>query len=438
MHGRWPWGYGGVVLSIINGFFTIICAALFHPLPPSCFISDLRLLLGLLLVPMAIVLLFNTVILTLSFRIVANQNRKKFISQGGERRFVKMGLRSLIALFWLTVLFGVGWVFGLLTIREASKAFQYLFVITNAFQGFYFFIFICLNQQEARTFWANLLTNGRFKSSQHSVSKGYGSSSDYKRPGKHGGKLSPLASSCSGVDGKSGLLTLPNPSALLSSNDSVLDQKSLTLESVCEGKAVRPSLTAVHSDSVIEVTTYFNGREENENETESGENSFDPTSSKSAIVSDPASNDGGENDDQKVCMKGRVKFMDPYMAGESYSEVAEEDPKSKKKSKVFEEKSSDVKGLEKSPRALTHHKNQTAATSATTSGMQSKTAPDDDNTEQINNEVSHNEKTPPEQGDTAAYTENTGFSQQRLSRQKKVTELEAPFMVVNPLCAKEE
>ena len=40
------------------------------------------------------------------------------------------------------VLFGLTWLFWAMTVREASIVFQYLFVISNALQGFFFFVFI--------------------------------------------------------------------------------------------------------------------------------------------------------------------------------------------------------------------------------------------------------------------------------------------------------
>ena len=40
------------------------------------------------------------------------------------------------------VLFGLTWLFWVMTVREASIVFQFLFVISNAFQGFFFFVFI--------------------------------------------------------------------------------------------------------------------------------------------------------------------------------------------------------------------------------------------------------------------------------------------------------
>ena len=125
----------------------------------SCFISDVRVLIGTFLVPIVAVLFFNLVMSVAAIRIILKQNKKKYI-QGGEKQLKKLVLKSIISITWLIVLFGLGWLFGVLTIREASTAFKYLFVLFNGFQGLYFFIFICLLQKEARDFWVKILTCG--------------------------------------------------------------------------------------------------------------------------------------------------------------------------------------------------------------------------------------------------------------------------------------
>ena len=89
----------------------------------SCFVSDLRLLAGVVLAPMVLVMLFNIFMLVVAFRVIVQQNKKKLF-QGGDRHLMKMTVRNIVSLVWLIVLFGVGWLFGLLTIREVSRMFQ--------------------------------------------------------------------------------------------------------------------------------------------------------------------------------------------------------------------------------------------------------------------------------------------------------------------------
>ena len=58
-------------------------------------------------------------------------------------------------------LFGLSWLFGALTVREASVAFQFLFAIFNSFQGFFIFLFFCVLGSEARELWIQLICRGR-------------------------------------------------------------------------------------------------------------------------------------------------------------------------------------------------------------------------------------------------------------------------------------
>ena len=138
----------------------------------SCFISDVRVLIGAFLVPIVAVMFFNLAMSVAAIRIILKQNKKKYI-QGGGKHLKVLVLKSIIGITWLIVLFGLGWLFGLLTIREASTAFKYLFVIFNGFQGLYFFIFTCLLQKEARDFWVKMLTFGlsRIKKPKSSCKK---------------------------------------------------------------------------------------------------------------------------------------------------------------------------------------------------------------------------------------------------------------------------
>ena len=66
-------------------------------------------------------------------------------------------------------LFGLTWLFGALTVTgfgsaTASSAFQILFVICNAFQGFFIFLFFCVFNKDARDLWLELFSCGRCKS----------------------------------------------------------------------------------------------------------------------------------------------------------------------------------------------------------------------------------------------------------------------------------
>ena len=73
----------------------------------------------------------------------------------------KLTIRLLISLIGVMTLFGLSWLFGALTVREASVAFQFLFAIFNSFQGFFIFLFFCVLGSEARELWIQLICRGR-------------------------------------------------------------------------------------------------------------------------------------------------------------------------------------------------------------------------------------------------------------------------------------
>ncbi|GBM61205.1 hypothetical protein AVEN_241586-1 [Araneus ventricosus] len=72
------------------------------------------------------------------------------------------------AMFCVSLLLGLSWVFGFLAAMEGTKLlFQYLFVITTTLQGFLFFVFFVLRQKNTRELWQNLVkTTSKSGSSQ--------------------------------------------------------------------------------------------------------------------------------------------------------------------------------------------------------------------------------------------------------------------------------
>lgn len=130
----------------------------------SCFISDKGVFFGLFLVPVALTIIFNIIMFILGVRVLIKSNsRKQQVIQGNNRKSARNTMKLIVGICGLMILFGLGWTFGILTINIASKAFQYLFVIFNVFQGFYFFIFICLLGKDGRNFWIRLFRLKSFK-----------------------------------------------------------------------------------------------------------------------------------------------------------------------------------------------------------------------------------------------------------------------------------
>ena len=117
--------------------------------------------LGVFLIPIFVILVFNTVIFVLVIRVLIKHSRKKFVDVKKEedrKKSVKVTIKTLISVISIMTIFGMTWVFGFFTIREASQAFQWLFVLFNSLQGFFLFFFFCLLAQDAREDWIDVLT----------------------------------------------------------------------------------------------------------------------------------------------------------------------------------------------------------------------------------------------------------------------------------------
>ena len=119
---------------------------------------------GTFFAPVAVIIIFNTIIFCIGLRVLIKSTRQKAIQGNNTRAAVKL----VVGICVIMILFGIGWVFGALTINKPEKVFEYLFVIFNAFQGFYFFVFVCILGKDGRDFWINLF---RMKSVKKSFAK---------------------------------------------------------------------------------------------------------------------------------------------------------------------------------------------------------------------------------------------------------------------------
>ena len=391
----------------------------------SCFVSDLRLLAGVVLAPMVLVMLFNIFMLVVAFRVIVQQNKKKLF-QGGDRHLMKMTVRNIVSLVWLIVLFGVGWLFGLLTIREVSRIFQYLFVILNAFQGFYFFLFIVLNQKEARNFWSGFLTRGLFKSSRLMTShnKVYGNSSDYKLRGNQGYLTALPANTNPKRNQLVNYLTLPDPATLyasesfVSANDGALEPDNIPLQPV---RTIRQG-SAVVDDSCIEVTTYFDDEEDMEHTGII----VNKNSTLDEMLPIPGLDSTSSVSDTK----------NPARTESEHATIENDDtPTPPKRRKRKQRRVSEADINENDQYKPKHHKSKTIASVATR-----KTEPVA-NSGRENGVMSAVENGASFRMGAAVLrqTKVTSFGEHRISRQKKVVEpLQAPFEIPNPLYSKEE
>ena len=127
------------------------------------------------------ILIINAVIFVLVIGVIIKQTRHK-LNRTMEKINKKVAFKLVTSIAGIMFLFGLTWLFGALTVTgfgsaTASTAFQVLFVICNAFDGFYIFLFFCVFNKDARDLWIELLLCGRYKSKQlHSSQVKYASS----------------------------------------------------------------------------------------------------------------------------------------------------------------------------------------------------------------------------------------------------------------------
>ena len=136
----------------------------------SCFINDPAVFFGAFLGPIFAILIVNVVMFVLVIGVIIRHTRSKLV-RTKEQMKKRTTIRLIISIAGIMFLFGLTWLFGALTVTgfgsaTASFAFQVLFVICNAFQGFFIFLFFCVFNKDARDLWIELLSCGCYKSKQ--------------------------------------------------------------------------------------------------------------------------------------------------------------------------------------------------------------------------------------------------------------------------------
>ena len=150
--------------------------------PSSCFIDDIGVFFGAFLGPIFVILICNTVIFVMVIRVLIKHTQNT-LDHSKEQLDKKTVIRLLISIAGVMSLFGLTWLFGALTVTgfgsaAASTAFQFVFVVLNAFQGFFIFLFFCVLSKDARDAWLNLVSCGR-----HLSKSSHPSNAKYASPG---------------------------------------------------------------------------------------------------------------------------------------------------------------------------------------------------------------------------------------------------------------
>eukprot|EP00057_Strongylocentrotus_purpuratus_P017269 XP_011671743.1 PREDICTED: G-protein coupled receptor 64 [Strongylocentrotus purpuratus] len=117
-----------------------------------CFVQPGPVLYYSVLLPIAIIVLINTIIFILvTYRLTCGRWTISAKSSADKNRSETW--RRLMDLVAFTVLLGLTWVFGFLAIGGARFLFNILFLIFNSLQGFFVFIMFGLRQKPVRDEW---------------------------------------------------------------------------------------------------------------------------------------------------------------------------------------------------------------------------------------------------------------------------------------------
>jgi len=221
----------------------------------SCFISDPAVFFGAFLGPIFAILIVNVVIFVLVIGVLVKYTLNK-LDRTKEQINIKTAIRLVISIAGVMFLFGLTWLFGALTVTglrdtTASTAFQVLFVICNAFQGFFIFLFLCVFNKDARNLWLKLLSCGHYKSKPlHSSQVKYAKSGGNATSEKIKTTSSGLTNSylVSAVSSKSGYnLSIDD----LSKEERYTD---IPLTSAAEQETEKPSVVTFKDDPEIHET----------------------------------------------------------------------------------------------------------------------------------------------------------------------------------------
>ena len=112
---------------------------------------------GVLLI-IALMVLFNSIIFLLIFHKLTCKKNNLHCSSSKQNKMMSR-LQNMLA---ISVLLGLTWVFGLLSIFESSSfVFQILFSIFNSLQGFFIFLLFVIRPVKIRNHLKSLITRKR-------------------------------------------------------------------------------------------------------------------------------------------------------------------------------------------------------------------------------------------------------------------------------------
>ena len=110
-------------------------------------------------------MVFNAIIF-ICVIVVLVRHMRNTAARKNENLSRKTIIRLMISISGVMFLFGLTWLFAILTfsVPGLREIFQVLFTIFNSFQGFFIFLFFCVFNKEAVESWKELLSCGKYKS----------------------------------------------------------------------------------------------------------------------------------------------------------------------------------------------------------------------------------------------------------------------------------
>ena len=287
-------------------------------LPSSCFISDPAVFFAAFLGPIFAILLFNVVMFVLVIGVLIKHSRNT-LGRSKDQMNKKTTIRLLISIAGVMFLFGLTWLFGALTVAGfggsgASTAFQILFVIFNAFQGFFIFLFLCVFSKDARESWLEVFTCGRYKSKLlHPSQAKYASSATTQKKVKT--TSSNLASSNLSTS------VVPSTGNFNSSTDDLTEKVPLTSAA---GEEKKPSMVTFKGSPEVHETDI-------DNDQKADLGSLEKSERKDPALERPGSADSREHSspsqwrEDGLELKARVKRYSTKKAHKHHVESAEVD-----------------------------------------------------------------------------------------------------------------
>ena len=127
----------------------------------SCFLSHVGVFWGAFLAPIVAIMLFNVILFVCIIVVVIRFiKRKKAESESMDHKAI---IRTMSNIFGLMFLFGLTWLFAVLTFSVSGlrETFQLLFTVFNSLQGAFIFLFTCVLSSQARKGWKSMLSHGK-------------------------------------------------------------------------------------------------------------------------------------------------------------------------------------------------------------------------------------------------------------------------------------